>query len=405
MPSTQCPQPSLPRRILYIDMDAFFASVEVVRNPALRGKPVIVGGKPEGQRGVVSTASYEARGYGIRSGMSLQEARRLCPQGIFLVGDFPYYQKVSERLFSLLQEVSPKVQMASVDEAYVDITGSLRLFGGEDAIAYHLKRRIREQLGLPCSIGIASTRVLAKIASGEAKPDGYVRVEPGRERAFLEPLPIGVVPGVGPHVRGVLEALGVHTLGRLASYPLAVLEAAVGRATAEWLWWFASGGTSDVWRERELPKSISRETTFAEDLLDWPRIEAVLSSLTERCVYALREAGLEAQGVGLKVRYADFETHCFRKALPEPTALDGEIHALVQSLLPQAKRRRARIRLIGVVLFRLQRSRYQPNLFQNPSALKWERVLTHMDAMRRRLGFHSIHFARSLPPACIAKEG
>ena len=279
-------------RILHIDMDAFFASVEEVRDPGLRGKALIIGGDVDSSRGVVSTASYEARKYGVHSAMPIVQARKLCPHGIFLRGNFHLYAEASEKVRAVLDTVSPMVQMSSIDEAYVDVTGSQRLFGGDDAIAQYIKSSIHRETGLPCSIAIAPNKLVAKIATDLAKPDGYLRVAPGGEAALLAPLPVRKLPGAGPRTCEVLESLGILTLGQLAAMPEVMLERVFGQAAALWLRRASRGIGESVVEVASAPKSISRETTFEEDLLDWSRIEETLAYLTERCTYALREEGI-----------------------------------------------------------------------------------------------------------------
>jgi DNA polymerase-4 len=382
------------RRILHIDMDAFFASVEQVRNPALRGKPLIVGGDKE-SRGVVCTASYEARPFGVRSGMSLAEARRRCPQAIFMRGNFEHYRAASREVHEILDTVSPLVEMASIDEAYVDVTGSQRLFGGDDAIAHYIKSEILRRTQLTCTVAIAPNKLVAKVAAGEAKPNGYCRVGAGEEAAYLRPLPLGKLPGAGPRTCEVLEGMGILTVGALADLPLPTLMAAFG-STGYALHEAALGRSTTPVVPESLPKSISRETTFEEDLSDWKRIERILIYLAERATYALREAAMETRCVTLKVRYADFQTSTFARTLPETTCLDGDIVCALEDLLPKAKERRARVRLIGVALTSLSFNQHQLNLFDRRAASKWERVLDSVDRVRDRHGFEVLRSAKSM---------
>lgn len=386
---------SMDRRILHIDMDAFFASVEQVRDPSLCGKPLIIGGDTD-SRGVVCTASYEARQFGVHSAMPLAEARRRCPHGIFMRGNHAHYQAASEQAHAILLTVSPLVQMASIDEAYVDVTGSQGLFGGDDAIAAYLKSEIRERLGLPCSIGIAPNKLVAKVATNEGKPDGYVRVAAGAEAAYLAPLAVRKLPGAGPRTCEVLERLGVLTIGQLASMPRLILERAFGMTAALALQQAACGaGTAEVEMDGT-PRSISRERTFERDMSDWAEVERVLAYLAERAAYNLREEGLETRRVTLKIRYADFETHTFTKMLPAPTCVDRDIIEALHELSPKARARRARVRLIGVALSALSFDQHQLNLFDGQQSEKWERTLERVDAMRAKLGFDCVRFGRSI---------
>lgn len=383
------------RRILHIDMDAFFASVEQARDPALRGKPLIIGGAAGDTRGVVSTASYEARRYGIHSAMPLVQARRLCPHGIFMRGSFARYQAASEQVRTILETVSPWVECASIDEAYLDVSGSQGLFGGDDGIGRYIKSRIRESLGLPCTVAIAPNKLVAKVACGEAKPDGYLRVAAGDEASFLRPLPIRKLPGVGPRTGEMLEGLGVTTVGHLASLPREMLL----RTFGPWGHTLqrAACGISNAGVETEgTPKSISRETTFEQDILDWEHVRRTMTYLAERALYALRENGMETKCVTLKVRYADFDTHTFAQTLREPSAVDRDVLEALDGLIPKAQARRARIRLIGVALTALTYNQHQLYLFGREGAEKWARALEGVDHIRARHGFESIRSARSM---------
>ena len=383
------------RRILHIDMDAFFASVEQVLNPELKGKPLIVGGDKTDTRGVVCTASYEARKYGIHSAMPLVQAKRLCPHGIFMRGHYEHYRAASEKVRTILESVSPLVEAASIDEAYVDVSGSQRLFGGDDAIAAYIKGRIREETELPCTLAITPNKLVSKIAADRAKPDGYLRIGAGEEAAFLRPLPLAKLPGVGPRTREVLENLGVLTVGALADLPLATLTGVFGPG-GYGLQRAARGESSSTVEPESVPKSISRETTFEQDLLDWAHVERILIYLTERAAYALREKGMESKCVTLKVRYADFKTNTFAHSLPEPTCLDGEIVRVLQGLIPKARERRARVRLIGVALTSLNYNQHQLRLFGGKASMKWEKVLESVDKVRDRHGFEFMRSAKSI---------
>lgn len=385
------------RRILHIDMDAFFASVEVARNPALRGKPLIIGGDVLDTRGVVSTASYEARKFGVHSAMPLSQAKRLCPHGIFMRGDHEAYREASNKIFEVFDTVSPLVEGVSIDEAYIDITGSIRLFGGEDAIARHIKEGIRVATALPCTVAIGSNKLVAKIGSDKAKPDGYLNIPTGGEAAFLRPLPIGRLPGVGPRTREMLESLGVITIGSLADLPPDTVMRVFGQGGFA-LQRAAQGVSTSPVEPESIPKSMGRETTFERDLLDWNEITRILGSLTERTCYALRESMMETRCVTLKVRYADFSTHTFSHTLTEPTCVDAEILSVLHDLLPKAKARRARVRLIGVSLSSLVYNQRQMYLFGRKNYEKWERAMHSVDDIRSRFGFDSIHRAHFKKP-------
>jgi DNA polymerase-4 len=386
-------------------MDAFFASVEQVLDPALKGKPLIIGGASGDARGVVSTASYEARKFGVHSAMPLTQARRLCPHGIYMRGHYEAYEAASDKVMEILLEASPLVECVSIDEAYVDITGSIKLFGGadaggadaggENAIAHHIKRRIIAETQLPCTVAIGSNKLVAKVGSDAAKPDGYLNIPTGGERGFLRPMPVRRLPGIGPRTAETLESLGLMTIGALGDIDLAILLNVFGQSAYS-LQRAAQGiSTSEVETE-SIPKSVGRETTFDRDLLDWDYVEQALIHLAERAAYALREKQMEARCVTLKVRYADFKTHTFSKTLPEPTCVDSNIIEALHALMPKAKERRARVRLIGVSLSSLLYNQHQMHLFDRKEYERWQRVFERVDQIRDKQGFDSVGLARTM---------
>lgn len=383
------------RRILHIDMDAFFASVEEVLDPSLKGKPLIIGGEPGDARGVVSTASYEARKYGVHSAMPLSQAVRLCPHGIYIRGHHEAYSEASKKVMDILQEVSPLVEPVSIDEAYVDITGSIKLFGGEDEIAHHIKRRIREETQLPCTVAIGANKLVAKVGSDEAKPDGYLNIPTGGEREFLRPLPVRRLPGVGPRTAETLESLGLMTIGALGDMDLSILLNVFGQS-AYVLQQAAHGISTSQVETESIPKSVGRETTFERDLLDWDHVERALIHLAEHAAHALREKQMEARCVTLKIRYADFKLHTFSKTLPEPTCVDSDIIEALQGLVSKAKERRARVRLIGVSLSSLIHNQHQMHLFDRKEYERWQRVLEKVDEIRGKQGFDSVGLAKTM---------
>jgi len=376
-------------------MDAFFASVEQVRDPSLKGKPVIVGGTIDDRRGVVSTASYEARKFGVHSAMPITEAQRRCPHGVFIRGNHDRYREASKTIIEILRTVTPVVQVASIDEAYLDITGSLKLFGSDDAIATHIKNSIFESTSLTCTVGIAANKLIAKIASAHGKPDGYLRIATGDEAKFLAPLPIEALPGIGPSTQAPLKRLGIKTAGDLAAYNADELFHAIG-PNAQRLQRMAHGESNSTVRTQTTPKSMSRETTFSEDRTDWPGIESTLISLAERAAHALRQQNLEARHVTLKIRYTDFQTLTFGITLATPTSIDQDfIHAL-NTLLPKAKKRRAPVRLIGLTLGTLSSGQDQLSLFDDENHEAWNRVLTSVDHVRKRHGLSILKSARAI---------
>lgn len=382
------------RRILHIDMDAFFASVEQVRDPSLRGKPLIIGGNKTDLRGVVSTATYEAREFGVRSAMPLSQAKRLCPHGIFIRGNHALYREASRKVRAILESITPLVEAASIDEAYLDISGSLSLLGGDEGIASHIKKRIRDELSLPCTIAIASNKLIAKVATEFAKPDGYISVPHGAEAEFLRPLPIRKLPGAGPRTCESLERFDIHTIGDLATMPQERLLRTLGSSALS-LQRAAKGISTSEVTPHGVSKSISRETTFETDLTDWERLERVGVHLAERAVYALREEGLHCKCVGLKIRYSDFETKTFAQSLTDPTCVDGDVIRVLRTLFPKASQRTAPVRLIGVSLTSLSES-HQLQLFEENKSERWERVMKSVDDVRERHGFEFIRTAKTM---------
>src|SRR6184192_306486 len=337
-----------PSCILHVDMDAFFVSVELLERPELRGKPVVVGGRPD-QRGVVSAASYEARKFGIHSAMPLRTAGRLCPHAIFLDGHHEKYSEWSDRIATILGEFSPTVEMVSIDEAYLDLAGTGRLHGPPLAAADKLLRTIARTTALPCSGGLATTRLVAKVASDQAKPRGLLWVAPGREERFLAPLPVRKIPGIGEVTESALRVLGIETVEQLAAVPHERLEKIFGQ-WGEALYRKARGGDSYEFVIDAEPKSISHNLTFGEDTDNVNQMATILSHLSQKVCKRLREAGLAARTLTLTIRYAGFETHTRAKTLAEPTQLDADIYAVFQQLFRKHRDAKRKVRLLGVSL-------------------------------------------------------
>src|SRR5246500_2813075 len=319
--------------ILHVDMDAFFVSVELLERPELRGKPVVVGGRPD-QRGVVSAASYEARKFGIHSAMPLRTAGRLCPHAVFLDGHHAKYSEWSDRVATILAKFSPIVEMVSIDEAYLDLAGTERLHGPPLAATDKLLRTITRDTGLPCSGGLATTRLVAKVASDQAKPRGLLWVPPGTETRFLAPLPVRKIPGIGKVTERALRALGIETVEQLSGHQQDKLEKIFGQwGTA--LYRKARGGDSYEFLIDAEPKSISHNHTFGEDTDNVAEMESLLSHLSQKACKRLREAGLSTRTLTLTIRYAGFDTYTRSKTLIEPTCLDAEIFVVIQKLFRQ----------------------------------------------------------------------
>src|SRR3982075_999168 len=309
--------------ILHVDMDAFFVSVELLERPELRGRPVIVGGGPN-QRGVVTAASYEARKFGVHSAMPLRTAVRLCPHAIFLDGHHEKYSDWSDRVAAILAKFSPVVEMVSIDEAYLDLSGTERLHGPPLAATDKLLRTITQTTALPCSGGLATTRLVAKVASDQAKPRGLVWVAPGREERFLAPLPVRKIPGIGEVTERALRALGIETVEQIAAVRQEKLETIFGQwGTA--LYRKSRGGDSYEFVIDAEPKSISHNHTFGEDTDDADSLSAMLSHLSQKACKRLREAGLATRPLTLTIRYTGFDTYTRSKTLSDPTQLDADI--------------------------------------------------------------------------------
>jgi DNA polymerase IV len=380
--------------ILHVDMDAFFVSVELLERPELRGKPVVVGGRPD-QRGVVSAASYEARKYGIHSAMPLRTAGRLCPHAIFLDGHHSKYGEWSDRVASILAKFSPIVEMVSIDEAYLDLVGTERLQGPPLAAADKLLRMITGSTGLPCSGGLATTRLVAKVASDQAKPRGLVWVAPGSEQRFLAPLPVRKIPGIGEVTERALRALGIETVEQIAAVPQEKLERIFGQwGTA--LYRKARGGDSYEFVIDAEPKSISHNHTFGEDTDDANAMCAMLSHLSQKACKRLREAGLAARTLTLTIRYAGFETYTRAKTLPEATRLDSDISAVFQELFRTHRDVKRKVRLLGVSLSGFTHGNEQLDLLEAARRAKLERLTSAADRLRDRFGFGKVQFGGSL---------
>ncbi|MBM3473367.1 MAG: DNA polymerase IV [Armatimonadetes bacterium] len=380
------------RRIIHLDMDAFYASIEQRDRPELRGRPVVVGGSVEG-RGVVSAASYEARQFGIRSAMPSTRARRLCPHAVFLRVDMPKYVAVSRQVMGILRDVTPLVEPISLDEAFLDVTGSQTLFGDAIQIARGLKQRIRDELQLTGSVGIAVNKLLAKLASDLEKPDGFVVVPEGREAEFIASLPISKLWGVGPATAARLEAVGLTTIGQIAQCPPSLLEARLGNQAAG-LQQLARGIDDRPVVPDQEAKSISAETTFAEDTDDVEFLHRVLLELADEVGERLRKAQRMARTVSLKLRFPDFKTISRDATLPEPTIAGLVIYDEAKRLLVRANLRRRKVRLIGVGVTNLTDERQLGLFDEGPQ--RAERTEQAMDRLRERFGRDAIRRAALL---------
>ncbi|MCL5942945.1 MAG: DNA polymerase IV [Actinobacteria bacterium] len=342
---------------------------------------MIVGG---GERGVVATANYLARRFGVHSAMPMRTARRLCPQAVVLAGNHRLYAKYSRRFATLLGEYSPLVEKVGIDEAYLDLTGTERLFGPVARTCRAIQRRVGEELGLSLSVGLATNKLVAKVASDFRKPAGFTVVRPGREAAFLAPLPVERLPGVGPALLGQLRDRGVVTIGDLARIPANLLRLSFG-GLGELLACQARGEDPRPVTPHDPVKSISRETTFAEDTGDTALLEATLLRLTEDVGYRLRRQRLEARTVTVKIRYSDFVTHTRSHTLPRPLDVDEALFPVVLQLFRQSRERRYRIRLVGVTLTNLLPRAWQDDLLDQQLPLLRNLDLG-LDAIREKYG-------------------
>lgn len=369
--------------ILHVDMDAFYASVEAVKEPALRGKPVIVGG--QGGRGVVTSASYEARAFGVTSAMPMVTARRLCPHAIYRSNDFASYADYSERIREVFLSFTPLVEPLSLDEAFLDVSGSLRLFGEPVVIAGAIKQRIAA-LGLTCTVGVAPNKFLAKLASACAKPDGLLVVAHDHIDEFLHPLPVTALWGVGAQTAEVLRRLGLRTVRDLAAIGRRTLQRAIGEAAGNHLHELANGIDERPVVPYEAPKSVGSEETFDHDLDSNDEILREILRLSDRTASRLRAKGLCGRTVTLKVRFSNFRTITRSRTLEEEVAATAEIYEIARALYRKVDPGRPRIRLLGVSVTGLAAGppRRQLNLVGGEPT--WNRATEAIDDIRERFG-------------------
>ncbi len=382
------------RTIMHVDLDAFFVSVEQVLNPELKGKPVVVGGRP-GERGVVAAASYEARAFGLHSAMPLKTAVRLCPQAIFIEGNFTRYRDASHKFMVILADFTPFLEPMGLDEAYLDVTGFESLHGSIHQMAVAIRQRIKDELGLCASVGIASSKVVAKVASELSKPDGLIEVVRGEEQAFLAPLPVGKLPGVGEKAEGQLARLGIKTIGKLSTTPLSVLKSHFG-VSGEVLQHHASGIDDSKVEPPGAAKSISRETTFSKDTRNRAFLKATLRYLAEKVGADLRRQGKQAKCITLKLRYADFTTITRSYTMPQATDSDEPVFATGARLLERAlSLEKQPVRLIGIGVSNLVEPGGQLSLLDAP-VQRLAKLNKTIDRIRDRYGFTAIQTGRTL---------
>jgi nucleotidyltransferase/DNA polymerase involved in DNA repair len=380
------------RTILHVDMDAFYAAVEQRDHPEYRGKPVIVGSDPkQGKgRGIVATCSYEARKFGVHSAQPISQAWRLCPQGIYVLPDMGKYGRVSMRIMDLLLEFTDSIEQVSIDEAFLDVTGSEKLFGSGPEIAGKIKTRIRDELGLTASIGVAANKFTAKVASDLNKPDGLVIVEPGHEKEFLAPLPVGRLWGVGPKLEASLRQAGLERIGQIAALSHSDFTSGFGKAGAH-LWQLSQGIDDRPVFPDEGYKSIGHEITFEHDTADPEVLHRTLLELSEKVAQRLRSNGARARMIAIKFREADFSTFTRRTTLNAPVNTSEGIFTVAEKLMKTLLREGALVRLIGVYAgnLEIETGGMQMSLL-NPASQKDQKLAFAMDDIVHRFGVRAI---------------
>ena len=388
-----------PRTIFHVDMDAFFVSVEEIYDPSLKGQAVVVGGQRD-ERGVVSAASYAARKFGVHSAMPLRTAAKLCPHAIFVDGHPDRYREFSEKAHKVLGAFSPKVEMASIDEAYLDMTGTERLHGPPLKSAHTLHQRMKADTGLNCSVGIGASRLIAKVSSAQAKPNGVLWIVPGEEAKFLAPLDVREIPGVGKVMESHLHALGIKKVGDLARLDESELSDRFGK------WGLALAGKArgedaGGWFDSEVgadtdAKSISHEHTYNEDTADMNQLEATLMRLSEMVGRRLRESQFHARTVQLKLRYKDFTTLTRAHTLASPTQLDTEIFEQIRALFRKNWKAGIPVRLLGVQASSFTSQPDQINLLEGNRQQRWKDAMAAADRLRDKFGESSVSLAAGM---------
>ncbi len=386
------------RTIFHVDMDAFFVSVEELFDPSLKGKAVVVGGQ-RNERGVVSAASYEARKFGVHSAMPLRTAAKMCPHAIFVDGHPERYRQYSTKVYEVLNRFSPKLEMVSIDEAYVDMTGTERLHGPPLRAAHALHAAMKERTRLNCSIGIGASRLMAKICSDQAKPNGVLWVLPGAEMKFLAPLDVRKIPGVGKVMEKRLQEQGIRKVGDLAERDERWLEQNFG-APGLALSGKARGLDAGAWFDNDIgedvgARSISHEHTFSHDTSDRQKLEAILARLTEMVCRRLREQKLHARTLQLKLRYTDFRTITRARTLEQPNSVDSEVLSTIRELFRTNWNGDA-VRLLGVHASHFDDESEQLELSCAPAHEKWNQALSAADRLRDRFGEDAVSLASGM---------
>jgi DNA polymerase-4 len=388
-PAPGGPSPGALPSVMHLDIDAFFASVEQVVEPRLRDLPVIVG------HGVIASCSYEARRYGLHAGMPMRDALRLCPHAVVRDGHYQVYRCFARRIFDACLDVAPTLE-TYLDETYGDLSGTHRLHGDPVEAMRRLQARVRRETGLSVTIGLGANRMAARMVGRTVKPGGVALLPPGREAEFIAPRPVRDLPGVGPRSAAVLESLNVHTIGELGRISEGALRSLFGENGAA-LYQRCRGRDTRAVEAREIPRSISRETSFHRETIDRVEVEGMLYYLCERAARTLRELGVLARTLSLKLRYADFQGEATSRSLARPTSADEELYRLALRLLESAWTRRAALRLVGLSLTRLVAcAGRQTDLLAGERMERLERLYRGIDHVRRRYGHGSIVAGRSL---------
>jgi len=380
------------RVIFHIDADAFFASVEQGFNPLLTGRPVIVGGL-ETQRGVVHTASYEARARGIHTGMPLFKAKAICPEAVFLKGDYEHYRAVSRIMQEVYLNYTPKVEFTSLDDAYLDLTGAMHLYPSAEWVANSIVADVEKRTGVSLSVGIGSSKVVARIASGLKKPGGIVHIHAGQEKTFLAGLPVDILPGVGRMAKERLTGLNIYRVGELAGLPKRIMEQLFGKNGIA-IWQYANGIDYREIINRIIPRQISRETSFEEDTMDLGLVRGTLQYLTERIAKKLREQDLVCRSLAVKIGYSDFKRHARSLTLPQATNDGAELFVFAANIFEEIRLRRIRIRHVGVAASDIELHHRQASLFDEHT--RQESLNTAIDEIRSRFGFMALLPAETL---------
>lgn len=377
------------RAILHMDLDSFFVSVECLKNSALKGKPLLIGGTSG--RGVVASCSYEARRFGVHSAMPMKMALRLCPQAIIIKGDMDSYSKHSKLVTEIISSESPLYEKASIDEFYLDLSGMDKYFGCYKW-ATELRTKVIKESGLPISFGLSVNKLVSKVGTGEAKPNGTKKVDKGKEKSFLAPLSVGKIPGVGKQMSKKLSFMGVRTINTLSQIPIRLLEREFGKIGRN-LWESANA----IDRRPVIPyteqKSMSRERTFSEDTLDINMIKSLLLDLTDKLAFDLRKDNKLTSCITVKIKYADFNTYSQQRVISY-TASDRTLTGHVLNLFEKLYQRRQLIRLIGVKFSKLVHGSYQIDLFED--TIKQINLLNEMDHIRKKFGANALIRASTL---------